>query len=226
MGRSRYSPVRIFSVPFILNFVLRGSQYQISYAPWPYHQLPLASSSSSIPSSPSYALAPWATINPTATPFSPVHITDHTPASRPTSTAISNYLGSPLPIASPLLHHAAVPLFIARKQVQVRTGQTLVNFPADRGAGDSRRWDADWFRLAECRDATTHRVRELYPVTTPKRWKHEAGSLTGEWDGWFSVRLPPRFLPSLRPEAKKKQGEKVFTDPHVFFLFPCLVHRS
>ncbi|KAG8862798.1 hypothetical protein FRB96_000808 [Tulasnella sp. 330] len=184
-------------------YALGTFKYPLSYAPWPYQQLPLAP-----PPNASALALPNAV--PTATELSPMHIQDHTPSPRPRSTAFTTYFGSQhLPISNPLLHHAATQLFLARKQAENPANhQGIVNniqFPGN--VCDSRVWDLEWERLSGCQEPLA--VVQPLPMSNPglgaapapmmdniertKGSMHVPGSLTGEWNGWFSIMTPANY---------------------------------
>ncbi|KAG9033745.1 hypothetical protein FRB95_014432 [Tulasnella sp. JGI-2019a] len=165
-------------------YTLGTFKYPLSYAPWPYYQLPIASSFS-----PSSATHP--PTNPNLnTALSPMHIVDHTLSHRAASTALSSpYFGSDLPIATPLLHHAATMLFLARKQAENHQGTiNNVQFPGD--TCDSKAWDLEWERLRGCRDPQNAVASTEVPGAMSTKnggMMHVPGSLTGDWNGWFSI---------------------------------------
>lgn len=74
-------------------------------------------------------------------------------------------------------------LFLARKQVDQGSNiARYIDFARGGGEGGSVKWDLEWRRLSGCVDPTTT-TREVGGGLM-----HVPGSLTGDWDGWFSVR--------------------------------------
>ncbi|KAG8926305.1 hypothetical protein FRC02_008986 [Tulasnella sp. 418] len=171
-------------------YTFASFEYTHFFAPWSIYHLPITTEIAHNAHPPMQATenAPW--------------IANLTPQSN--TIELSEYLGSPLKVCSPLIAHAASLLFFSRMQrfplgqpdateadiaimneALMRLGprpyapsHTRTNFPS---FVDSKTYDDDVLRLLSCHDPTS--------VTQPPgpRYQFKPGSLAGEWEGRFVI---------------------------------------